>query len=236
MKAMILAAGQGTRLRPYTNRTPKPMIPIGGKPILEHTVESLSACGIREIAINLHYCPDVIQNHFGDGVKWSVSIRYSYEAALLGTAGALKGLSDFFDETFILWYGDNLCHLNLSKLINFHRTKGGIGVIVLHWREDVSQSGIVALDNDCRILRFLEKPSSEQVFSHWVNAGVFVLEPEVLNYIPDDQSYDFGRDLFPKLLESDQALYGYRMNEDEKIWWIDRTEDLQAVIRDWKRG
>ena len=236
MKAMILAAGQGTRLRPHTNKRPKPMIPIGGKPILEHTVERLSQFGIQEIAINLHYHPEVIQNHFGDGAKWNVSIRYSYEESLLGTAGALKTISDFFDDTFILWYGDNLCYLNLPQLINFHKTKGGIGAIVLHWREDVSQSGIVDLDNDCRILRFLEKPSPEQIFSHWVNAGVFVLEPEVLNYIPENQSYDFGHDLFPKLLESDRALYGYCMHENERMWWIDRTEDLQTVIRDWERG
>lgn len=235
MKAMILAAGQGARLRPYTNKIPKPMIPIGGKPILEHTIESLSAFGIREIAINLHYQPDVIQDYLGDGAKWNVSIRYSYEESLLGTAGALKVIADFFDDSFILWYGDNLCHLNLPKLINFHRTKGGIGSIVLHWRRDVSQSGIVDLNHDCRILRFLEKPSPQQVFSHWVNAGVLVLEPKIVNYIPEAQSYDLGRDLLPKLLASDQVLYGYSINENEKIWWIDRTDDLRVALRDWER-
>ena len=234
MRALLLAAGQGTRLRPYTDRIPKPMMQIGGKPILEHNVESLSACGIKEVAINLHYCSDVIKDHFGDGAKWGVNIRYSYEESLRGTAGALKLIPDFFEETFILWYGDNLCHLNLPKLVDFHNAKGGSGTIALHWREEVSQVGIADVDDDCRILRFLEKPSPDQVFSHWVNAGVYVLEPDILNHIPEGQNYDFGRHLFPKLLALDQKLYGYRMEENEKFWLIDRTQDLRVVIRNWE--
>ena len=233
MKAMILAAGVGSRLSPYTDEVPKPMIRIGQKPILQHTIESLCETGINQIAINLHHLPQVIKDYFGTGNDWGCQITYSYEGRLLGTAGALKPLTSFFDETFILWYGDNLCQLNLEKLIDLHRQNDSMATIVLHWRDDVRQSGMVELDESSKVIRFLEKPSSDRTISHWVNAGVYVLEPEVLAYIPNNRAYDFGRDLFPLLIEDEKPIYGYCMSGKEKIWWIDRVEDYENVLADW---
>jgi NDP-sugar pyrophosphorylase family protein len=245
MKAMILAAGQGTRLRPLTERIPKCMVRIGGKPILEHTIEWLRRYGITEIIINLYHLPEAIRGYFGDGQRWGVQITYSLEDRPLGTAGGVKNVAWFlvvspvepFDgpfgsaqgRPFFVWYGDNLSTCRLDRLWEFHRVKGGIATIALYYRDDPSQSGIVGLDENDRITRFLEKPKPDQVFSHWVSAGIFLLEPQVLEAIPAVGAPDFGRDVFPALLARDQSLYGYRMSEGEGLWWIDTPEDLRRM-------
>ncbi len=233
MKAMILAAGVGSRLSPYTDKVPKPMIAIGQKPILQHIIEKLCQSHISQIAINLHYLPKVIKEYFGSGKNWGCDILYSFEDKLLGTAGALKPLSDFLDETFIVWYGDNLCQINLENLVDFHHRNKSMATIALHWRDDVTQSGVVQLDNKSKVQRFVEKPSMSNISSHWVNAGVYILEPEIIDYISNDQVCDFGRDLFPVLLEIGKPVYGYRMSQNEKIWWIDRVEDYENVLENW---
>jgi NDP-sugar pyrophosphorylase family protein len=235
MKALLLAAGKGKRLRPLTENLPKPMIPIAGKPILEHSINFLARWGIREIAINLHHCPEVVMDHFGDGSRYGVSITYSYEPRLLGTAGAVKKLEHFFEGTFLVLYGDNLIDCNLNRLLLFHHEHQGIGTIVLHYREDVSQSGAVALDADERVTHFIEKPRGDHAISHWVNAGVLVFETEVLKYIPSGIPSDFGKKILPKLLEQSEKLYGYRLKEGEEIWWIDRLEDLDLVQSTFKQ-
>jgi len=234
MKAMILAAGEGTRLRPLTERMPKPMIAIAGRPILEHNIRLLARHGIRELVINLHHCSKAVKDYFGDGHSWGVSITYSYEPVLLGTAGAVKKLESFFDSTFLVVYGDNLTTCDIKQLCAFHQEKGGTGTVALFHREDPSGSGIAELDENDRITCFLEKPKPEQVFSHWVNAGLLVLKPEVLEYIPAGQPTDFSQDVLPTLLEAGYPLYGYRMREE--LWWIDTLEDLQRVREDgrWK--
>jgi NDP-sugar pyrophosphorylase family protein len=229
MKAMILAAGQGTRLRPITEHIPKCMVSIGGKPVLEHTIEWLRRYGVTELIINLCHLPEVVMNHFSDGSKWGVKITYSIEEEPLGTAGGVKNVAWFFDGTFFLWYGDNLSTCNLDRLYQFHRVKGGLATIALHYRDDPAQSGIVGLDEDDRIVRFQEKPQPDQVFSHWVSAGLFVLEPQVLEAIPPEGAPDFGRDIFPALLTAGKPLYGYRMSGDEGLWWIDTPEDLRRM-------
>jgi NDP-sugar pyrophosphorylase family protein len=229
MKALLLAAGEGKRLRPLTERLPKPMIPIAGKPILEHNVNFLARWGIREIAINLHHCPEVVINHFGDGSGFGVNITYSYEPELLGTAGAVKKLESYFYDTFVVIYGDNLINCDLKRLISFHRGHGGIATIAVHFREDLSNSGVVALDDQNRVMHFLEKPQENQFASHWVNAGVLLLEKEVLQYIPSGVPCDFGREILPNLLVKGQRLYGYKFSADEQIWWIDRIEDHERV-------
>jgi NDP-sugar pyrophosphorylase family protein len=229
MKALLLAAGEGKRLRPLTDKMPKPMIPVAGRPILEHTIKFLARWGIRDIAINLHHCPDVVKTHLGDGSGFGVRIIYSYEPELLGTAGAVKKLENFFEETFLVIYGDNLINCDLKHLLSFHQAHHGMGTIVLHYRHDVSQSGVVILDDDERIAQFLEKPKADQVISHWANAGIFVLEKEVLKYIPSDKPYDFGKEIFPNLLRQNKALYGYKLKDGEEIWWIDRMEDYERV-------
>lgn len=208
------------------------MVSVGGKPILEHNIAWLKKYGVSDVMINLHYLPQVVMDHFGDGSKWGIRIHYSVEKEILGTAGGVKNVAPFFeDEPFIVWYGDNLCTCDLDRLAAFHRDKSGLATIALYHREDVTQCGIVGLDASDRILRFLEKPRPEQVFSHWVNAGIYILEPEVLNHIPANSPSDFGRDVFPALLAAGQALYGYRLSQGERFWWSDTLEDLQRTQR-----
>jgi NDP-sugar pyrophosphorylase family protein len=224
---MILAAGKGTRLGPLTTHIPKVMLPVGGKPVLERNVEWLAGFGITELMINLCHLPQTVQEYFKDGSRWGASITYSLESEPLGTAGGVKNVEWFFDQPFIVWYGDNLCTCNLDRLAHFHQSKGGIATIALYRRPDVTASGIAGLDQENRILRFVEKPPSEQVFSHWINAGLYVLEPRIFEYIP--RCSDFGRDVFPALLAREQPIYGYRMSPGENLWWIDTPEDLERV-------
>jgi Nucleoside-diphosphate-sugar pyrophosphorylase involved in lipopolysaccharide biosynthesis/translation initiation factor 2B, gamma/epsilon subunits (eIF-2Bgamma/eIF-2Bepsilon) len=228
-KAMLLAAGQGTRLRPLTESISKCMMEIAGKPILEHNIEWLRKFGVTDLVVNLHYMPEAIMNHFGGGDDFGVRIKYSPEQELLGTAGAVKRVASFFDGPFFVWYGDNMSTCRLDHLWKLHQARGGIATIALHYREDPTQSGIVGLDDSDRIVRFLEKPRADQVFSHWVSAGIFVLEPNAIEAIPSESPADFGRDVFPALLESGAALYGYRMTEDEGLFWIDTLADYERV-------
>lgn len=236
MKAMILAAGQGTRLRPLTDRIPKPMLLVAGKPILEHNLGLLGRYSIRDVVINLHHQPQTIIDHFTDGSRWGMHITYSFEPQLLGTAGAVKKVREEFDTTFLVLYSDNLTTCDLTRLTVFHQAKGGIATIALHYRDDPTASGIADLDDQDRVIRFVEKPNPDQVFSNWVSAGILVLEPEVLEAIPDGMPSDFGRDLFPSLLARGEAIYGYRMPQGEDLWWIDTPEDLHRVKAIWEEG
>jgi NDP-sugar pyrophosphorylase family protein len=251
MKAMLLAAGLGTRLRPLTDRVPKSMIPIGGKPLLEYNINWLKKYDITDILINLHYLPHVITDYFGDGSKCGVRITYSLEKEILGTAGGVKNVAGFFNDPFdtaqgkpfdkaqgrpfIVWYGDNLSTCNLGRLLQFHKEKGGVLTIALFHREDVTRSGILGLAEDDRVLRYLEKPGQEEIFSHWVNAGIMVLEPEVPGCIPSDRPSDFGRDVIPAMLAEGERIFGYRMSPDEDLWWIDTLEDMQRTEQEIRR-
>jgi mannose-1-phosphate guanylyltransferase len=171
-----------------------------------------------------------VMNHFGDGRGLGIRLTYSVEPELLGTAGAVKKVEQFFDGPFFVWYGDNLSTCHLDRLWQFHQSKRrGVATIALHHREDPTQSGIVGIDENDRVIRFLEKPRSDQVFSHWVNAGILVLERSVIDAIPSEYAADFGRDVFPVLLENGAALYGHRMSEDEGLWWIDTLVDYERV-------
>lgn len=226
---MLLAAGKGTRLHPLTDTVPKCMVPIGGKPLLEHNIEWLKRYGVTDLVINLHHLAESLMEHFGDGNRWGVRITYSPEKELLGTAGSVRRMRDHFGDSFFVWYGDNLSTCRLDKLWQRHREKNGLATLALFEREDATQSGIVGLDDDDRITRFLEKPRPEQIFSRRVNAGVMALEPQVLEWIPADGASDFGRDIFPALLSQGLPLYGYRMSADEGLWWIDTPEDLERA-------
>ena len=239
---MVLAAGQGIRLRPLTDGLPKCMVPVGGKPLLEHTIAWLQTFGVTEIVINLWHLPDVIRGHFGDGKQLGVQITYSQETQLRGTAGGVKKVAQLFDGPFFLWYGDNLSTCNLARLYEAHRRTGGRATLALHRRADPLQSGIVGLDEDDRIVRFLEKPRPEEVFSPWVSTGIFVLERDVLDSIPADGVSDFGRDVFPSMLSAGERLYGYRLSPDEGFWWADtppdydRTRALHSEFGPVRRG
>jgi NDP-sugar pyrophosphorylase family protein len=233
-QAMMLAAGQGTRLRPLTERIPKCMVPLGGRPLLEYGIRWLGKHGVTELVINLHHLPKAVTEYFGDGRPWGVRITYSLEPEPLGTAGGVTRMASFFRGPFFVWYGDNLSTCRLDHLWEQHTSRGGAVTVALHQRDDPTHGGIVALDAQDRITRFLEKPAPGEVFSRWVNAGIYLLEPEVLDAIPAGRAVDFGRDVFPAMLAAGGALYGYRMSAPERLWWIDRSEDLQRVEREWE--
>lgn len=232
---MILIAGRGTRLRPLTDSIPKCMVPVAGKPVLQHTIEWCRGFGINEFVLNPCYLPEMITSYFGDGRRFGVRIQYSIEEQALGTAGGVKQAARFLDEPFLVWYGDNVCRCDLARLCEAHRQRHGLGTIALHWREEVTQSGIVGLEADDRITRFLEKPRLEEAFSHWVNAGIYVLEPAVLAAIPGGRASDFGHEVFPSLLRQGAGLYGHRLSEKESLWAIDRPQDLARVEKHFSR-
>ncbi len=229
MRAVILAAGEGQRLRPLTKDDPKPMLVVAGKPILEHNVRLLARHGITEIAINTHHCAGSITEHFGDGSALGVKITYSHESRALGTAGALLPLRDFLSSTFLVLYGDNLTTCNISALAEFHASKQGLATLAVFQRENPSAGGIVSIEDDDRIARFVEKPQSNEIFSPWVNAGIMVCEPRFVDAIPAGES-DFGKDVLPALIRDRQPLFAYRMDEiSERLWWIDSPEDYERT-------
>jgi NDP-sugar pyrophosphorylase family protein len=229
VRAMLLAAGEGQRLRTFTSDRPKPMLLLGGKPVLEHNVRLLAEHGCKEIAINLHHRPEIIRAHFCDGSGFGVKLRYSEEPELLGTAGAVKNLEKFFGAaTFLVLYGDNLTDCRLDRLLAMHREKRADCTVAVFHREDVGSSGIVEMDEDGRVGRFLEKPAPDQVFSRWVNAGVLAVEPSVLNWIPAGRAADFGRDVLPALLAASRPVYAYPMRQ-ERLLWIDSPEDYRRA-------
>ncbi|MFC2144840.1 sugar phosphate nucleotidyltransferase [Actinomycetota bacterium] len=216
-KAMVLAAGLGTRLRPLTDLISKPMAPIVNRPVMEHIIKLLAKHGFKDIVCNLHYFPDEIKNHFRDGSKWGVNIVYSFEEELLGTAGGVKKVEDFFQgQTFLVISGDALTDIDLSNAYDFHKEKKGKATLVLTEVEDTTQFGVVILDGEKRIKGFQEKPLSGEARSNLANSGIYFFEPDIFEYMPPKgQFYDFGKNLFPDLLEKDIPYYGYKHN---KYW------------------
>ncbi len=202
MKAMILAAGEGTRLRPLTLALPKPMIPIANIPLLARTIGLLRAHGVTEIAVNLYHRPDVIRDALGDGSALGVRLVYSDETALLGTAGGVKRMETFLDETFLVLYGDNLYQADFAPLIAFHRARKADVTIATFTAPNPSACGLVVTGDDGRVTRFQEKPPPAEVFTDQANAGVYVVEPHVLKCVPDHIASDWGHDVFPVLLAS----------------------------------
>ena len=224
MKAVVLAGGEGTRLKPLTYKRPKPLMPVAGRPCIDFIIRSLVASGFQEIITTTAYLSDTLIKSIGDGVGYNASIVYSFEAKPAGTAGAVRRVANFIDDTFIVAYGDILADVDLRALYEFHKRKGGVVTIALTEVEDPSQYGIVGLDARGRIQKFKEKPPREEAFSKLVNAGIYVCEPEILDFIPADEKFDFSKDLFPKLLSKGLALYGQRL---EGIWVdIGRPHDL----------
>jgi len=209
MKAVILAAGKGERLKGVVDDIPKPMIRYRGRPILQHNIELCTKFGIREILINTHHLPEIIRNYFGDGSGFGVKIQYSYEEVLLGTAGALNNFRDqLAGEQFFVVYGDNYSDFDLGSLMTEFEKHDCIGVIGFHYRKDVSQSGVGEFASDGRIVRFLEKPIPGTTHSHWVSAGIYFLSPEILKSVPKGFC-DFGKDLFPTCIRKGIALYSF---------------------------
>jgi len=210
MKAIILAAGAGTRLRPLTDNCPKPMLPIAGQPLLAHTLAWLQAQGVREAALNLHHVPSVVREGLGDGAAWGVALRYSYEPELLGTAGAVRAIDERFpgwiDQTFVLVYGDMLLSLDLGELLALHRQAGATLTMALKRTTTPQSQGMVELGANERVLRFVEKPATWDS-GNLANAGVYLCEPRVLDDIPAGVS-DFGHNIIPALLARGAPVYG----------------------------
>jgi mannose-1-phosphate guanylyltransferase/phosphomannomutase len=209
MKAVILAGGSGSRLRPITENVPKPMVSVLGRPIMEHIVSHLIRSGVTEIVATLHYRPRVIRDHFGDGADMGVTMRYTLETQPLGTAGSVKLATGYLDEPFLVVAGDALMDFDLRAFVAYHRRQGAKVSLCLKRVRDPGEFGIVITDEAGRVQRFLEKPGPSEVFSDTVNTGIYLIEPEVLAAIPAAEAYDFAGDLFPRLLEAGEPLYGY---------------------------
>jgi mannose-1-phosphate guanylyltransferase/phosphomannomutase len=208
MKAVVMAGGEGTRLRPLTSNQPKPLVPVLNKPVMGYILELLRRHGIEDTVATLQFLPQVIKNYFGSGTDFGMNLNYSIEDAPLGTAGSVKEAEDFLNERFIVISGDALTDFDLTDLVKFHEKKGALATIALKRVENPLEFGVVITEESGQIERFLEKPTWGQVFSDTVNTGIYVLEPEILKYIPQGEKFDFSKDLFPFLLDKGAPLYG----------------------------
>lgn len=221
-----MAGGEGTRLRPLTCNTPKPMVPILNKPVMEHIILLLKNHNITDIAVTLAYLPSVITDYFGDGRDWGVNLHYFVEEVPLGTGGSVKNAQEFLDGTFLVISGDAFTDINLDMAFDYHNSKGSKVTIVSKKEAVPLEYGIIIRDNHGRILRFLEKPSWGEVFSDNINTGIYIIEPEVLNYYNVGDIFDFSKDLFPKLLLEDIPLYDFSTSD----YWSD-IGDLESYLK-----
>ena len=217
MKGLILAGGKGTRLRPLTLNTPKPIVPVANRPFLLYQLELMKSAGITEIIFSLSYQPRKIEDLLKDGADFDVLIRYAVESAPLGTAGAFKNAEEWIEGPTVVFNGDVLTSLDLGSLIETHREKGSVATIFLAPVEDPTAYGLVESDADGRIHRFLEKPGMDEITGNTINGGVYVLEPSVLEHMPRGKPFSFERELFPALLEKGEPIYAVVPD----CYWID---------------
>jgi mannose-1-phosphate guanylyltransferase len=232
---MILAGGLSTRLYPLTKMVPKPLVPVAGEPNAVHVIRYLKSWGIEEIAINVHYLSEQIEQHLGDGSAYGVRLTYLHEEQLLGSAGALKQMEGFFDDTFVVVGCDDLTDLRLDALTAFHKRRSALATIALVPAPDVSQYGVVVLDDQGRIVEFQEKPVPGTERSHLVNTGIYVFEPAIFTRIPAGEFYDFGRDVFPELQRERAAFFGLSM---QGAYWCDigTPDEYRRATRDVLTG
>jgi NDP-sugar pyrophosphorylase family protein len=223
---MILAAGKGTRLYPLTETMPKPMVPVAGKPVLEHTLNWLHRHGILDIAINVHYQSTAIRDYFTDGTGFGVSLHYSQEPELLGTAGGVRQMESCFGESFVV---------DLGALIAFHHAQGPVphATLTLDQRPDAEQCGVVELDIHKRITRFIEKPKKEDIQSPWVNSGIMVLDRALLQSIPAGRFSDFGRDILPQWLSENVPIFGWGLPASAYLIDMGTPDKYAMANRDW---
>jgi len=218
MKGMIMAAGVGSRLMPLTATMPKPMLPILGRPLMQYNLELLKKYGITEIIANIHHLPETIQKFLKNSPVSQMNIGLSFEEKLLGTAGGVKNNQRFLDkDTFVILSGDALTDIDLKELYKFHKEKKALATIALKPVQDVSNYGVVVLDVDDKIIAFQEKPTRQEALSRLVNTGIYVFEPEIFNYMPKKHYYDFGKELFPLLVEKDLPFFGWKTDD----YWSD---------------
>ena len=227
MRAMIMAAGIGTRLRPVTDLLPKPMVPIVNRPALYHILRLLKRHGLSEVVINLHHLPEVIEAYLGDGSLLGMDITYSVERELMGTAGGVKKSAGFLGGgTFLVVSGDALTDIDLTGLVAQHRRNGSIATMAVKEVADPSSYGVVVADEEGRVVGFQEKPTPEEARSRLCNCGIYVFEPEILSYIPEEQFDDFGKRLFPDLLKQGVPFHAHTVNG----YWSD-VGNLREYIR-----
>ncbi|OGB89873.1 hypothetical protein A2625_05440 [candidate division WOR-1 bacterium RIFCSPHIGHO2_01_FULL_53_15] len=226
MKAVIIAGGLGTRLRPLTYNTPKPIVPVANRAFVLHQIELLRQHGITEIILNLHYLAAEIKKVLGDGSRYGVKIQYSIEDHPLGTAGAVKLAEEFFDgDSMVVFNGDALTDINIAQIIEYHKKKKARATLTLTRVDDPTHYGVVLMDENGKVSRFVEKPSWEQVANlgaeerpaNAINAGIYVLEPAIFKDVPKGVEYSFERQLFPSLLEKGEPVYGFVSDR----YWID---------------
>jgi mannose-1-phosphate guanylyltransferase/phosphomannomutase len=209
MKAVVMAGGEGSRLRPLTIGRPKPMVPIVSKPVMAHILDLLKRQGITEVVVTLHFMPEIIQDYFGDGSSMDMKIHYAIEESPLGTAGSVKNAQQFLDEPFVIISGDAVTDINLQEVIDFHNEKGAEATLTLYRVPNPLEYGVIITDDDGRITQFQEKPSWGEVISDTVNTGIYVIEPSVLDLIEEGVPTDWSKDVFPELLKAGRPLYGY---------------------------
>ncbi len=217
MKGLILAGGKGTRLRPLTINTPKPVVPVANSPFLLYQIDLMRSGGIEEIILSLSYQPRKIEDLLKDGSDYGVWIRYAVEGTPLGTGGAFKNAEEQIDSTTVVFNGDVLTSIDLSAVIARHREKGAVATLVLTPVENPSAYGLVETSADGWVQRFVEKPGPDEITCNTINAGIYVLEPSVLNYMPKGEPYSFERGLFPALLEHKEPVLSFVMD----TYWID---------------
>jgi NDP-sugar pyrophosphorylase family protein len=232
---MILAAGEGTRLRPYTLTAPKPMLPVAGRPTIEWIILWLRHYGIFDVVINLHHQPGPVIDHFGDGSGVGVKITYSVEETILGTAGGVKKVENLFQDPFVVVYGDVLTDMDLGGLMAFHCACEGRPHVTLslYPAPNPWECGIVAVDGDHRVTRFVEKPPRDQVFSNLTNAGILIIDPPILEHIPSAGFYDISHDLLPELLRSEVPVCAQPMEKDVYLIDIGTPEKYERVQHEW---
>lgn len=246
MKAVVMAGGEGSRLRPLTLNLPKPMMPLVNKPMLSHIFDLLKRHGITEVVVTVHYMANRIQDYYGDGSQIGMKIEYSVEEVPLGTAGSVKQASRLLDETFLVISGDALTNFDLSHIIRYHQEKGGLATLTLTRVPNPLEYGVVQTYEDGRIHRLTEKPGWSDVVSDTVNTGIYVLEPRVLDRIEDGEVFDFSHDLFQEMIEENAPLYGcvvegywtdvgrfeeYRRATDDMLHGVVRIDPLGTEIR-----
>ncbi|WP_456435388.1 sugar phosphate nucleotidyltransferase [Thermovibrio ammonificans] len=234
MKAVVMAGGFGTRIQPLTNSLPKPMLPVVNLPMMEHTMKKLVALGVEEFVILLYYKPEVIKEYFGDGSRLGVKVNYVLPEADYGTAGAVKKAQQFLNETFIVVSGDVITDFDFREIAGFHEFKKSPVTITLTSVSNPLQFGIVITDKEGKILKFLEKPGWGEVFSDTINTGIYIMEPEVLDFIPENVPFDFSKDLFPLLMEKGIELFGFKAQG----YWKDvgNPDAYREVHRDILQG
>ena len=218
MQALILAGGKGTRLRPLTVYTPKPIVPICNRPFLLYQIDTLRRAGVTDITLSLSYQPEKIEQQLSDGSDFGVKLRYTVEPQPMGTAGAYKFAEDLIREPTVVFNGDILTDLDLKTVIRQHKDRGALATIVLAPVENPSAYGLVETERDGRVRRFLEKPKSDEITVNTINAGTYILEPEVLDLIPAGESHSFEYGLFPKLLDDKAAFFAHI---PQRTYWID---------------